>query len=106
MPETDRLEQSTGWIDLDFVERERTPRKIIEMGIRHHLAELSLSNTVILLEDIGVERSRTAVHNWVHKADLQPEDGASPDRVAVDQKVVRINGEQYWLYTAVDPENE
>ncbi|MFP8957413.1 IS6 family transposase [Natrialbaceae archaeon A-CW3] len=104
MPETGRLKQSTGWIDLDFVERERTPRKIIEMGIRHHLAGLSLSNTVILLEDLGVKRSRTAVHNWVHKADLQPEGGASPDRVAVDQKVIRINGEQYWLYTAVDPQ--
>ncbi|MCU4754032.1 IS6 family transposase [Halobacteria archaeon AArc-curdl1] len=104
MPETGRLKQYTGWIDLDFVERERTPRKIIEMGIRHHLAGLSLSNTVILLEDLGVKRSRTAVHNWVHKADLQPEGGASPDRVAVDQKVIRINGEQYWLYTAVDPQ--
>jgi len=47
-------------------------RKIIEMGIRHHLAGLSLSNTVILLEDLGVERSRTAIHDWVQKANLQP----------------------------------
>ena len=28
----------------------------------------------------------------------------SPDRVAVDQKAIRINDEQYWLYAAVDPE--
>ncbi len=104
MAETDRLSESTEWIDLGFVERERTPREIIETGIRHHLAGLSLSNTVILLEDLGVDRSRTAVHNWVHKADLQPADGESPDRVAVDQKAIRINSEQYWLYAAVDPE--
>lgn len=95
MAEIDRLNQDTNWIDLGFVERERTPREIIEKDIRHHLAGLSLSNTVILLEDLGVERSRTAVHNWVQKADLQPESGESPDRVAVDQKAIRINDEQY-----------
>ena len=104
MAETDRLTESTEWIDLEFVQRERTPRGIIEKGIRHHLAGLSLSNTVILLEELGVERSRTAVHNWVQKADLQPNGGEDPDRVAVDQKTIRINDEQYWLYAAVDPE--
>jgi hypothetical protein len=30
MPEFDRLTESAGWIDLDFVERERTPRQIIQ----------------------------------------------------------------------------
>ncbi|WP_423995263.1 IS6 family transposase [Halorubrum trapanicum] len=104
MPEIARLTESTEWIDLEFVERERTPREIIEKGIRHHLAGLSLSNTVTLLEELGVQRSRVAVHNWVQKADLQPADGESPDRVAVDQKAIRINDEQYWLYAAVDPE--
>ena len=68
------------------------------------MAGLSLSNTVVLLEDLGVDRSRTAVHDWVQKADLQPSGGSSPDRVAVDQKAIRINTEQYWLYSAVDPE--
>ena len=104
MAEIDRLDVSTEWIDLEFVEQERTPREIIEKGIRHHLAGLSLSNTVTLLEGLGVKRSRTAVHNWVQKADLQPAGGASPDRVAVDQKAIRINDQQYWLYAAVDPE--
>ncbi len=63
MAETDRLTECTEWIDLGFVERERTPREFIEKGIRHHLAGLSLSNTVTLLEGSGVKRSRTAVHN-------------------------------------------
>jgi putative transposase len=52
------------------VERERTPREFIEKGIRYHLTGLSLSNTVTLLGELGVERSRVAVHNWVQKVDL------------------------------------
>ena len=44
MPETDRLIEFSDWIDLDFVERERTPEQIIEVGIQLHLAGLSLSN--------------------------------------------------------------
>ncbi len=42
MPEIARLTEPTEWIDLEFVERELTPREIIEKGIRHHLAGLSL----------------------------------------------------------------
>ena len=80
MAETDRLTESTDWIDLEFVQRERTPREIIEKGIRHHLAGLSLSNTVILLEELGVERSRTAIHNWVQKAEIQPKGGETGSR--------------------------
>jgi putative transposase len=104
MPEFDCLTESTDRIDVSFVERERTPREIIEKGIRHHLAGLSLSNTGTLLENLGVKRSRVAIHTWVQKAHLQPGDGESPDRVAVDQKAIRITDEQYWLYAAVDPE--
>ena len=52
----------------------------------------------------GVNRARSTVHNWVHKADLQPDSGRSPDHVAVDETVIRLNDEQYWLYAAVDPE--
>jgi putative transposase len=52
----------------------------------------------------GVERSRTAVYNWVQKTDLQPDDGRCPNHVAVDETVIRLNDEQYWLYAAVDPE--
>lgn len=104
MSETDRLARDTGWIDLSFVERERTPPALIQKAIRHHLAGLSLSNTVILLDDFGIKRSRTAIHNWVQKAELELESGLSPDHVAVDQTAIRVNDEQYWLYAAVDPE--
>ncbi|WP_435193841.1 IS6 family transposase [Natronomonas sp. EA1] len=104
MPKNARLNGCLDQIDLDFVEREATPRLVMKLGIQLHLAGLSLSNTVSILEIFGVERARSTVHNWVHKADLQPEAGRSPDHVAVDETVIRLNDEQYWLYAAVDPE--
>jgi putative transposase len=52
----------------------------------------------------GVDRHRKAVHDWVQKADLQPASDATPDHIAVDETVIRGNGQQYWLYAAVDPE--
>jgi len=103
MPENASLSGNLDQIDLEFVEREATPRLLMKLSIQLHLAGPSLSNTVSILEIFGVERARSTVHNWVHKADLQPEDGRSPDHVAVDETVIRLNDEQYWLYAAVDP---
>lgn len=99
-----RLSGRSDWIDLEFVERERTPPRLMELGIRLHLSGLSLSNTVTELEKFGVLRSRKAVHDWVNKADLQPTAGRNPNHVALDETVIRINDQQYWLYAAVDPE--
>jgi hypothetical protein len=42
MAEIERLSERTTWIDLSFVERDRTPRWAIEVGIRCHLAGMSL----------------------------------------------------------------
>ena len=75
MAERARLSGHREWIDLDFVERERTPEWVMAQGIQSHIAGLSLSNTVELLADLGVQRSRKAVHDWVQKADLQPDSG-------------------------------
>ena len=104
MAEIARLSGHRNWIDLDFVERERTPEPAIAQGIQSHVAGLSLSNTTDLLEDLGVERSRKAVHDWVQKADLQPESGQSPNQIALDETVIRINDQQFWLYAAADPQ--
>ena len=79
MHEIDRLSDSTDWSDLNFAERERTPKRIVEAGIQSHLAGLSLSNTKQHLESLGVKRSRTVIHNWVRKAGLQPTGDATPD---------------------------
>ena len=88
MPENGRLIGNLDEIDLEFVEREATPRLLMKFSIQSHLAELSLSNTVSVLEMFGIERARSTVHNWVHKAELQPESGRSPDHIAVDETVI------------------
>ena len=95
MPENDRLNGCLDEIDLEFVEREATPRLLMKLSIQLHLAGLSFSNTVSILEVFGVKRARSTVHNWVHEADLQPESGRHPDHVAVDETVIRLNDEQY-----------
>jgi putative transposase len=105
MPENDRLGDCLDEIILEFVERETTLRLLMKLSIQLHLAGLSLSNTVSFLEVFGVNRVRSTIHNWVHKADLQPESGRRPNHVAVDETVIRLDDEQYWLCAAVDPES-
>jgi transposase-like protein len=95
MVELDRLDGDTGWIDLGFVERERTPHQIIEVGIQLHLADLSLSNTKQFLENLDVERSRTAIHNWVQKADLQPTTEVEPNHIAINKTVIQLDDERW-----------
>lgn len=38
MAEITRLSDCSDWIELEFVERERTPSELIRLGIRLHLA--------------------------------------------------------------------
>jgi len=104
MPENASLSGSIDQIDLEFTEHDMTPQFLMMLGIQSHLAGLSLSNTVSVLEICGVKRARSTVHNWVHEADSQPENGHNPDHVAVDETVIGLNNEQYWPYTAVDSE--
>ena len=104
MAEFGRLSGCIAWIDLSFVERSRTPEWAIQVGIRCHLAGMSTRDASQFLDELGVQRSHVAVHNWVHKADLQPISTVSADQLAVDEKVIRVNGDDYWLYGAVDPE--
>ena len=104
MLEIDRLSDGSDRFELGFVERESTPEPAMKLDIRLHLAKLSFSNTISILDKLGVGRCRSTIHNWVQKADLQPTDGADPDHVAVDETVIQPNDERFWLYVAVDPE--
>jgi len=103
MAEIDRLNKGTTWIDLSSVERDRTPRWAIESGSRCHLAGMSLREVSSFLESFGINRSHVANHNWVHKADLQPLSTVSTDQLAVDEKMIRLHGQKFWLYGAIDP---
>jgi len=75
----------------------------MEHAVQLHLAGLSLQKTVIELEQCGVSRAKSTIHNWVHKADLDPRGGCAPDRVALNETVMKVNGEEYWFVAAVVP---
>jgi transposase-like protein len=77
MLEIDRLAGGNDCFELDFLEREATPEPAMKLGIRLHLAVLSLLDTIFILDGLGVDRCRSTVRNWVQKADLQPLDGAT-----------------------------
>jgi putative transposase len=98
-----RLRESIAWIDLSFVERERTPEWTIQVGIRCHLAAISLRDVSTFLEELRVQRSHVAIHDWVHKAELQPLSTVTADQLAVVEKMIRLHGQEFWLYGAVDP---
>ena len=102
MPEFDRFSGCIEWIDLSFVERQRTPEWAIQVDIRCHLAGMSTKNASQFLDELGVQRSHVAIYNWVHEADLQLVSTVSADQLAVDEKMIRINGNDYWLYGAID----
>ena len=104
MQEPDCLTECSDFPELEFVEREATPESAMKLGIQLHLAGLSLADTVSVLAGLGVDRCRSTVHNWIQKADLQPTEGCDPNYVAVDETVIRVNDQRYWLFAAVDPD--
>ena len=90
MLDPERLSECITWIDLSFVERQRTPDWAIQVGIRCHLAGISTRDASQVLDELGVQRSHVAVHERVHKADLQPISTVTADQLAVDEKMVRL----------------
>ncbi|EMA31348.1 transposase [Haloarcula japonica DSM 6131] len=41
----------------------------------------------------------------MQKTNLQPESGKSPNQIAFDETVIRINDPQFWLYAAAGPQS-
>lgn len=64
---------------------------------------MSLRDASQFLEYLGVRRSHVAIHECVHKADLQPISTVTADRLAVDEKMIRLHGQEFWLDGAVGP---
>ena len=65
---------------------------------------MSLCEVSNYIELFGIDRSHVAIHNWVRKADRQPISTVSEDQLAVDEKMIRLHGQKFWLYGAVDPQ--
>lgn len=75
-------------------------------GFRISLAKVSISNTEPYSETLGVTRSRTASHDRVRKAGLQPDSDVEPNRIAVDLTAMRVDGQRRLLYAVVDSDTD
>ena len=64
---------------------------------------MSLQDVSQPLDELGVKRSHVAIHEWVHKVDVQPLSTVTADQLSVDEKVIRLHGQDHWLYGVVDP---
>ncbi|PSQ63658.1 MAG: IS6 family transposase [Halobacteriales archaeon SW_8_66_22] len=89
-------------------ENERTPTPVRVFGVRLHSMGLSLREVVAVLDLLGVDRSHGAVWGWTHDlAEAQSDPPtAAPSRVAVDEKQIEVDGEEKWLYAAIDTESK
>ena len=78
---------------------------MIIFSIQLHLSGLLLPNIDSFLEIFGVDRFCPTVHNWVNKAYLKLGSGWSPNYVTVDETVIQLNYEQYWLYAVASSQS-
>lgn len=104
MPEIERLSESTEWVDSSFVQRERTPRWAIDVGIRCHLAGMSLRDSRAHLNELGTGHSQVAIHSRVHDAALQLNTTLSANQIVVDERTIRLHDRRLWLYGTVNPQ--
>jgi putative transposase len=88
----------------EYWERERTATLVRAFAVRLHQTGCSVREIATILAKLGVERSHEAVWSWVYRlADNRCDPPtAQPSRVAGDETAVKINGEQSWLYAAID----
>ena len=103
MHEIDCLSDSTDWMDVDFVQRERTPERITEVGTQLHLAGLSPSNTNSI--------SKSWVSNGVGRPSTIGGRMSICSRPAMRCRITsqptrrcQVNDERRSLYAAVSPE--
>ncbi len=79
-----RFSSDNSYIELDFLEREATAESAMRPGFRFHLVAQSLSDTVLILGWIGVDRYQTIVYCGT-EANIDPIEGINPNHVAIDE---------------------
>jgi putative transposase len=105
LPELDEVLDS-----IDFFERDRTDRHLVELAILLYDSGVSVRKVKRVLGWIGVERSHVAIWQWVQKfgqcleeADRRPA-ADLPAVMLLDETVIKQRGEEFVLFAAVDPE--
>lgn len=69
---------------------------------------LSLREIAVVLEWLGIDRSHGVMWNSTHTFSETQSDPptAAPSRVAVAEKQLEVDGEEHWLYAAIDTESK
>jgi len=84
-------------------ERNRVPLNLKVLGLAMHFQTSSLRTARVLSEYCRV--SKTSVWKWIVKLRerLKISLEKKPRRlIAVDETCVKVNGQQYWVYSALD----
>jgi transposase-like protein len=96
--------------EIEFFERERTDRHVVEVAILLYNCGVSLRRVSQVLGWMGVERSHVAVWTWIQKLG-QRLDAAGrrpaadlPAVCLLDETAISQHGEEFVLFAAVDPE--
>jgi len=89
---------------LRLFERNRVPWNFKVLGLAMYFQTSSLRGTVRVLSEF-CRVSKTAVWKWVVKLRrrLKVASGRKRRRlIAVDEACVKVNGQHYWVYSALD----
>ena len=83
---------------------ESTASALRALAVRLHSSGLSLWETAVALESIGLRRSHQAVFQWVHRVGEEVPDPpwSRPRRVAVDETAIEVGRQRCWLFAAID----
>lgn len=92
-------------------DEESTANVLRAFAVRLDVTDVSLRETAAALERIGIKRSHQAIYQWTHRVGEGAPDPstfmrAKPSRVAVDETVIQIGREQFWLYAAIDVDSK
>ncbi|WP_457549952.1 hypothetical protein [Archaeoglobus sp.] len=90
--------------DIKLFERERVPREVRVLGIAIYVQTSSTRRTAKILSEIHPV-SHTAVLKWVKKFEEKlsiSNEKKERNLIAIDETVVKANGEIYYIYAAID----
>ena len=96
--------------EIEFFERERTDRQVVELAILLYNFGVSFRKVARVLGWIGVERSDVAVWNWVQKFGQRLSEAGRrpaadlPPVLLMDETAIKQRGQQFVLFAAVDSE--
>lgn len=106
------LRETINNFSLDFIERERTSRGTIDLGILLYASGLSFRKTAYVLSQIEEEITHVSVWKWVQKhgnglrARLYLDNGDIPEILVVDETKIQIGSKQHYLYAAICPDSK